>query len=405
MTHLNKKKLIHIIGGGLNQIPLVKRAKAKGLRILLTDMYPNPPAREFADYFEQVDTTDRERTLEMSQKHGIDFVASDMTDVAVPTVAYIAEKLGLPGIGYETSLRFTNKYVMRRTLQEKAPHVIPESHFFENPKEAVDFCRQKANEKDYIIKPVNSQGSRGVFVLKAHQSDTWSSLIHSAFLESQKRGILLERYIQGFEYSVETFVKDGKIHNLTLTKKYHYDHNPCLDERNTFLGDVAEDLEKNLFAVNAQVIQALNLPFGMTHAEYKLENGQPYLIEIAARGAGGGISSHIIPYLTQFDTLDALLKVYMDEPLQIQVQDYKKRFAVLKFFNFKPGKVKNITQDQSIVDQALFFSLNLQAGQIVTLPKDSRDRPGYFIVNGAERGKVLNLEKAIESAIQIDYDS
>jgi len=82
-----KKKIIHIVGGGVNQISLVKRAKAMGLRVLITDMYPNPPAREFADYFEQVDTTEKESTLEVAKKNRIDFIITDMTDVAIPTVA------------------------------------------------------------------------------------------------------------------------------------------------------------------------------------------------------------------------------------------------------------------------------------------------------------------------------
>ena len=89
-----KQKLIHIVGGGFNQVALVRQAKAKGLRVLVTDSNENPPARKFADLFEQIDTTDRNASLRCAEKNHIDFVTTDMTDVAVPTVAFIAETLG-----------------------------------------------------------------------------------------------------------------------------------------------------------------------------------------------------------------------------------------------------------------------------------------------------------------------
>src|SRR5712692_8200909 len=96
-----QKKLIHIVGGGFNQVPLVEGAKAMGFRVLVTDMYKDPPARALADHCEQIDTANKEDTLKCAKKYGIDYVVTDMTDAAVPTVAYIAENLGLPGIGHE----------------------------------------------------------------------------------------------------------------------------------------------------------------------------------------------------------------------------------------------------------------------------------------------------------------
>src|SRR5258708_48909 len=113
-----KQKLIHIVGGGFHQVPLVEIAKSMGFRVLVTDMYKNPPARAVADEFEQIDITHKEDTLECAKKHHIDYIVTDMTDVGVPTVAYVAESLGLPGIGYETALQFTNKYIIRKIFKD-----------------------------------------------------------------------------------------------------------------------------------------------------------------------------------------------------------------------------------------------------------------------------------------------
>ncbi len=398
------KKLIHIIGGGYHQVALVEIAKDMGFRVLVTDMYENPPAKAVADEFEQIDTTHKEDTLRCAKKYGIDYVVTDMTDVGVPTAAYVAENLGLPGIGYETALRFTNKYVMRKSLQGAFASNLPESHYFESAQDAVHFYHDVRREHDFVVKPVNSQGSRGVFVLAQESADT-DDLIYAAFSESRERGILIEKFVRGAEYSAETFVRDGKVHNLTLTKKYHYRQNACIDERNTFLGDVSSELEQAIFDLNEKIIQALGLRFGNTHAEYKVSDNHVYLMEIAARSAGGSIGSKIIPYLTGFDCLRALLHVLTNRPYEINIQDYRKKFAVLRFFNFPAGQVKKIVVNENAVRDLLVFTLSgdLTEGALIKPIKDSRDRLGYFVVHGTDREEVLRREKLAESAVKLEY--
>ena len=397
-------KLIHVVGGGFNQVQLVTTAKAMGFRVLVTDMYEDPPAKRYADHFERIDTTHRHATLKCAERYGIDYVVTDQTDVAVPTAAFIAESLGLAGIGYETALRFTNKYLMRRAVVSGGLGAhIPEHHYFERADDAVAFCDALERPADHLVKPINSQGSKGVFVLGPRRADL-SALIYEAFRESQSRGVLVERFVQGFEYSVETFVRDGVVHNLTLTKKYHYADNPCLDERNTYLGDVAPELEHELFRVNERIVEALGLPFGMTHAEYKVEDGQVYLIEIAARGAGGSISGRIIPFLTGFNCTEALLNVLTGRAFEVAIADYRAKYAVLKFFNFTPGRVKRVTVNERVVRDLLVFTLDVSEGGTINPPRDSRDRPGYFIVHGTDRDWVLQRERAVEAAVQVEYE-
>lgn len=397
-------KLMHVVGGGFNQVPLVEKAKAMGLRVLVTDMYENPPARAHADHFEQIDTTHRVATLRCAEQYRVDYVVTDQTDVAVPTAAFIAESLGLPGIGYETALRFTNKYMMRTAMAAAGLGAyIPEHHYFERAEDAVAFCEGLERASDFLVKPINSQGSKGVCVLGKRRAEL-SQHVFDAYRESQGRGVLVERFVQGFEYSVETFVRDRAVHTLTLTKKYHYRDNPCLDERNTFLGDVAPELERELFRANERIIQGLQLEFGMTHAEYKIAAGQVYLIEIAARGAGGSIAGKIIPFLTGFDCTEALLNVLIGRPFDITIDDYKQKFAVLKFFDFEPGRVKRLVVNERVVHDLMAFTLDVTEGMTIVRPRDSRDRPGYFIVHGTDRDQVLQREKAVEAAVQVEYE-
>ncbi|MBL7810768.1 MAG: ATP-grasp domain-containing protein [Bacteroidetes bacterium] len=395
-----KDKLLQIVGGGQNQVAIVNLAKSLGLKVLVTDMYENPPCRALADYFEQADTTDREGNLEIAKKYKIDAIVTDQTDVAVPTVAYVAESLGLKGIGFENALRFTNKYTMREYLKHQLPSVIPDFHFFDEPREAIAFYNSHADSGKWIVKPINSQGSKGVYILTVQSA---VDRITTAWHESRSRGILIEQFVEGYEFSVEAYVQDNRVYNLAITKKYHYISNDCIDVRNTYLGDISPELENRLFQVNAQVIQSLKLPFGVTHAEYKVDGDKVCLMEIAARGGGGSISSKIIPYLTGFEPNRALIHCVFNEPFDIKIDDYKLKFVVMKFFEFKPGKTTNIYFDNNLASDLLVFQLDIRPGDEIREVKDSRDRPGYFVVAGTDRDLVLRKEKEIENAFIIEY--
>ena len=112
-------KLLHILGGGAFQLPSLRLAKNLGYRVLVTDMYPERPAYALADYHEVVNITDLEGTLAVARKYAIDGILCDTTDVGVPTAAFVAERLNLPGIGYEVARNFTNKHRMRVLTQAK----------------------------------------------------------------------------------------------------------------------------------------------------------------------------------------------------------------------------------------------------------------------------------------------
>ena len=81
--------------------------------------------------------------------------------------------------------------------------------------------------------------------------------------------------------------------------------------------NVKFDYEK-LRKTNQELVLAMGMPFGLTHAEYKYMDGQYYLIEIAARGGGTKISSNIVPLMSGVDSNEALLRMALGESVQVQ---------------------------------------------------------------------------------------
>jgi len=394
------KPRVLIVGGGFNQLELVRSAKSRGYQVVVTDANEYPPCRSEANEFFQVDTTDRAGTLRVAQFCEIDAVTTDQSDVAVPTVAYVAETLSLPGIGFKTALRFTNKYLMREAVRKLRPDLVPQSILFELEADLIEFLNSTPRAmEEWIVKPINSQGSKGVSRL-THQ--TFRSSISVAYRESRGHGVVLEEFVDGEEFSVESFVVDGHVHNLAVTRKFHFSQNDCIDNRNVYLGDIPLDIEVALYEANQAVIELLGLRTGSTHGEFKVRDGQIKLMEIAARGGGGNISGKIIPFLTGFSPTEAVLDFSLGLQPTIHSSSYREKFAVLRFFDFPPGRVTRIQIDDFATDMLLHFELNLKETDWVQPIRSSRDRVGYFIVGGDDLERVLAMECKVLESVSIE---
>jgi carbamoyl-phosphate synthase large subunit len=369
--------------------------------VAVSDINENPPCRAETDEFYQIDTTDKAATYRAAHSAQITAVVTDQSDVAVPTAAYIAETLGLPGIGFETSLRFTNKHLMRRAVASSRADLVPDSLLFERESELLEYLKSpRVNRQKSIVKPMNSQGSKGV--ARLDQVDYRQS-VSIAFRESRGHGVLLEEFIDGDEFSVETFVVDGVVHSLAIARKFHFPQNDCIDNRNTFLGDIPLDLEDRLYSANAAVIALLGLKTGSTHGEYKVHGNRVVLMEIAARGGGGNISGKVIPFLTAFSPTDALLDFALGLKPTVKARSYRSRYAILRFFDFPPGRVKKVSRELIPTNHLLHFELNLEPCDVVRPVRSSRDRAGYFIVGASSREQVLLTEKLILEAVSVEF--
>ena len=101
MSELNKRKKLLVIGAGDFQLPLVQKASETcdvflAAPVISEAFYPYIKGRLLKD------VRDEEAILTFAKDQGIDGVITDQTDIAVRSVAYVSEKMGLPGIGCET---------------------------------------------------------------------------------------------------------------------------------------------------------------------------------------------------------------------------------------------------------------------------------------------------------------
>lgn len=106
---MSEKKRLLVLGGSPFQVPLIEKAKGLGLNVITCDYLPDNPGHALADEYHNVSTTDKEAVLEVGRRCKIDAITTFCSDPAVPTVAYVAEALGLPGPSRQAVEKLTEK--------------------------------------------------------------------------------------------------------------------------------------------------------------------------------------------------------------------------------------------------------------------------------------------------------
>jgi biotin carboxylase len=89
--------------------------------------------------------------------------------------------------------------------------------------------------------------------------------------------------------------------------------------------------------MNDKFVNTSGLKFGMTHAEYRFNDDEIMLLEIAARGGGSGTSSVLTPWVTEVSLYDLLHRSLLGEVIDLDALQVSKRPAWLEYFAFPPG--------------------------------------------------------------------
>jgi len=400
---LNPKKIM-IIPGGKFQILLVKKAKQMGLFTIVTDADENAPCREYADEFCVASALDYEKNLEIAKRYEVDAILTDQTDTAVKTVAYLNEKLNLHGIGIEKAELFTNKLKMREFCH---------SHNFPHPKfkicYTVDNIKIFAEEIKYpfIIKPLDNQSSKGVFLIHSLEELLEKFDLCKKY-SSVENAILAEEFIDGVEFTVDSikFPNDHLV--LAISKKHQFKQNPMVTQRLLFSFDDKIYNYSKLREQHKNLVQAMNLPFGLTHAEYRNKNDEFYLIEIAARGGGSGLSSIIAPEMSGIDNYEQLINMALGNTNVLENSILKPRvqFMLLEFFDIQCGKIKAIHGFEQIKSLPYVRTavLNVGVSSMVEPVSNDATRAGYYIMSADTIENLQNQREKLLNMLEIEYE-
>lgn len=394
-----------VIAGGDWQIELVKKAKKMGYHVICSNLYEDSPAFPYADECEVANVLDKETNLKIAQKHMPDAVVSDQSDISVPTVAYLNEKLGLRGIGTDKADIFTDKSIMRQFCKEN-DITVPAFKLCKS----VEDVREMLNlYKKIIIKPIDSQSSRGVFTieseeqLKEHYEETVS-------YSNRRKEILAEEYVEGAEFTIDGLVVNGHHYPLCISVKEMYEQNPNISRMQTYTYAHPEYDYDELRRTNRELVEKVGIPFGLTHSEYKFYKGKFYLIEAGARGGGSNLSAKIVPFMSGVDNYEYLLKSALgedvDESKLINLKLPENNCVFMRFFDFGEGKVKEVVGKEYLQNHPnmLDYQLEVKEGDVLMNPKYGRLRPGHFIIAGDNFEELEKEMKEILAKVYVTFE-
>lgn len=389
---------ILVLPGALWQVPLVQRIRALGHSPLVVHPSAEGPALAGADGHLQADLFDFERILDYARAQGVRAVLSDQCDLAVPVVARLAARLGLPGIGQDMARLYTHKPTMRAFLRR---HGLP------CPEHAL--CRTAAEVERFlagvggpiVVKPLDANSSRGVRTV-SQPAEVASAFAEALAYSRAERAVLAERRIRGPEFTVEGLKTPSRHYTLAISRKEHYAQNGNVARRLSFSAADPEVDYDQLRAVHDALVERTGLPFGITHAEYKHEDGTFYLVEMAARGSGNLVPSHVVPFLTGVDPYALLLAWALGEapdPDLAPALAPSGRAAALQFIDLGPrtGTVAAVHGEQFMDGEprVLAWKLHLRPGDPVAPVSEDSKRAGFYIVGAETLSELNDLERRI----------
>ena len=384
------KKRILIVGSGPWQLHLLRKARELGYAIVNTNLYKDSVGFPLADVGIAVDIFDKDRHVQIAREYEVHGVASDQIDIAVPTVAYVCEQLGLPGIGRQCADLFTNKVRMRQFCKTHGVRQ-PRYRACVSPEETLAAVPALGGYP-VILKPTNNRSSRGVH--KVEDDAALVVALADTMANSREPTFLVEEYIGGLELSVEGLKTPQRHFTLAVSRKKQFAHNTVLDWQVWYPRDDRSIDVESLAREHDAMIEATHLPFGVTHTEYKLHNGRLYLIEFAARGGGANISSHVIPLKSGIDATGLLVRMAMGEQAQAIRPLDTGRAVMLEFFELAPGKVKAIRglDDIRALPGVVDMAITIRPGDTIMPPEHGGVRAGHFIA-------VADSDRALEDAV------
>ena len=102
-----------ILGAGIYQVPLIKAAQDMELYTIVASIPGEYPGFALADQVCTINTTDQQEILKVCLRENIQAICTTGTDVAVSTIGYVCQHMGLPGISLSAAQNVTDKAQMK----------------------------------------------------------------------------------------------------------------------------------------------------------------------------------------------------------------------------------------------------------------------------------------------------
>ncbi len=388
----NDKKQIPkllMLGGSNCQINGLKRAKKLGIDTVLADYTECPPGAAWAGIHERISTFDVEACICAGRKHGVTGVMTMGTDQPVYTAACVSEALGFPGLlSAEEAFSVTNKKRMKEILdQAKIPAAPYGLVSMDMGEEAWEEIKKRGPRPPYVLKPLDSQGQRGIF--KVETTEEARKVLPETLSFSRCQEALLEEFYESDEVTVSGWIKNGVLYILTVTDRLHVPDSThigvCSGHR---FPTVHMDRYEEIREISRRTAEAFHLKNGPFYLQLLIGERGIWVNELASR-IGGAFEDVVIPAVTGFDLLQAVIDSALGKEVSTEALEHYRveknhRKAVVLLLFCKPGRIRCVTEQETLfsLPGVLDAGYNYLVGQSIPAMENATARFGHAVLAG-----------------------
>ena len=398
-----------ILGAGVYQVPLIRRAKMRGLKTLVVSVKGNYPGFRFADDILYLDTRDVESIVDAAVQEDICAVVTTGTDVAVPALGAVAEALGLPGISRASGLMASNKVMMKEA-------------FIKGGVKTSDYCvvndlneALKAADKigyPVIVKVPDKSGSRGITRVNGPEdiNDAWAYAMAATDSES----IIVERFINGEEFGVDAVIQNGNICAvIPHEKNVHFSQRTGVPEGHLCPTAFSEQIRQRIYTETQKVTMALGVDDCVVNIDAIMQpDGEIYVIEAAARCGGTGIPE-VIGGSLGINWYDVILDLALGIEVPGFTQDriHNPPFAAVSrmLISDREGMFDkmiyevdgHVYSNEDYSGKDIQVSVNVVPGEIIRRFDNGTERIGQAVFLGNSRDEVMGMCERFMKTVKI----
>ncbi|AWZ05909.1 MULTISPECIES: ATP-grasp domain-containing protein [unclassified Streptomyces] len=382
---------------------LVRKAVEAGFRVWsIWDPKLRPAAYldKVAAHSEQVALVDfedeaalRALVARIAGEYRVDHVLHLGSESSMAPVLAEAEALGLSPNRAESVRLLNDKNAMRRLLNRNGVSVV-------RAREAAVLREVAGLLAEFglpaVVKPANSAGSRGIALVRtAADLAEWTRLVEAAGLEGP---YIIEEFLDGPEFSVETLTVDGMHEVVGITAKQTSGAPRFIETGHVHPAPLSPVDEGAIRSTVTALLDLAGYEFGPAHTEVILTPAGPRIVESQAR-LGGDRIPLLVEVATGFDLEAAIFRALAGEDVKVPAPH---RYASIGYFRLPAGPLESVggLAELAALEHVHAVHFPYEAGDVLPHTTDSATRHGYAVVDAASPAEAAERIASARAALR-----
>lgn len=390
-----------LLGAGPFQVPGIRKASALGYRVITVDYLPDNPGHHYSSRYINCSTVDKQCVLQAAREFQVEGICTFSSDVAVPTVGYVCDQIGLPGVSRYAAEVMATKHRFREFLRDNEMY-YPGFVFGTRIEDIIG--RLDELRFPVVMKPVDTSGSRGVILVQEKDVAALRSAFEYSQQYSRSLTVCVEEFIEGTEVGGDGILINGHFEFIAITRKHMHGF---VVAGHQLPAAISPADRLRIVSTLEQCCQALGYLDGPLNFDVMVNPRCITIIEMSARNGGNGLPQ-VISRGTGVDVEENSIRLAMGEPVDVVAcGNTINGCGSCVFGSPASGILRSIATADSIIAEIpevydVYYAL--QAGDRVARFDDNSRMIGYALFDCPEAEDYASITTALEKALGVDVE-